>query len=385
MESQSDYATMDQEIRDISCINFTAHTAKTVFAIKVTLSSLAIVANLVAVIVLIFFTKKANRFMYRLVLYLLITDIFQAIAIILISLPISVPRDEAPALIKPGWSRECVASGFLSVASLWMGNIIIFWIALYLAWIGIRLYLRTQNHHIREFSHLIGVRTEVIGVLFLLVVPFFIASIPFYVRGNMYGLAGLWCWIKIMNESCGDLQNLPLILDLLLFYAPLVGIMFLTIVSFIITVTCCCRGGVRRHDAVVALRKSNMKDIVVVLVIPLAYCVICLLLLANRIHSAIHENQSTGYPYTPLWMTHAVADPVRVMLPALAYLFNPAVWKDICRVWTHTPAQDSPHLFLLQREGPNKDYGSCNDTATEDDDITDEEYVRTLLKVKTKT
>ena len=385
MEAQSDYATIEQAVRNLSCINFTARTAETVLAVKMTLSSLAIVANLVAII-MIFLTKKANKFMYRLVLYLLIADIFQAISIILISLPVTVPTDEAPALIRPGagWSRECIASGFLSVASLWMGNIIIFWIALYLAWIGICLYLRTQNHRIKEFSHLVRVRTEVIGILFLFVVPFSIASIPFYVHGNMYGLSGLWCWIKVMNYSCGDLHKIPLILDLVLFYAPLVGVMVLTVISFFITVICCCRGGVRRHDAVVELRKSNMKDIGVALTIPVVYCALCFLLLVNRIYSAAHLSP-TAYPFIPLWMIHAVADPVRVILPALVYLFN--LLFNIHCVCMHTPARHSSQpLRPLKEESNAKDYGSFNETAAEDDDdVTDEEYVRSLLKIKTKT
>ena len=359
-------------------------------AIKTTLSSLAIVANLIAII-MIFLTKKANKFMYRLVLYLLITDIFQAISIILILLPVHVPIDEAPARIRSGagWSRECIASGFLSVASLWMGNIIIFWIALYLAWIGVRLYLRTQNHRIgvKEFSHRVRACTEGIGILFLFGVPFFIASIPFYAHGNMYGLSGLWCWIKVMKQSCGDLGKIPLILDLVLFYAPLVGVMVLTIISFLITVICCCHGGVRRHDAVVELRKSNMKDITVALMIPVLYCVLCLLLLINRIYSAAHLSP-TGPPFIPLWMVHAVADPIRVILPALVYLFNFII--NICCVDpdTHTPARrdSSQPLHSLRGESNAENYGSFNETAAKDDtDITDDEYVTSLLKVKTKT
>jgi hypothetical protein len=396
MESQRvvdvDYATTEREIRNLSCINFTARTAETVLAIKLPLSLLAIVVNLVAVIVLVFLLKKkANKFMYRLVLYLLIIDIFQAISIILISLPVTVPSNEAPAQVKPGagWSNACIASGFLSIATLWMGNIIIFWTALYLAWIGVRVYLRTQNHDIKECTRHVQACCETLGILLLLVaVPFIIALIPLFVHGNMYGLSGLWCWIKVMNRSCGDLHKIPLTLDLVLFYAPLIVIVLLTTISSVIAVTCCCRGGVRRHDAVVELRKSNIKDIVVVLVIPLAYCALCLLLLISRIHSATHEHQSsTGYPYTPLWITHAVADPIRVILPALVYLLNPLVWKDIHHVCTHTPDQDSPQqLHSLE---PNAEgYGSITKTAAEyyddDNDVTDDEYTRSLLKDKTK-
>ncbi len=367
-----------------SCITFKADTAQTVFDIKVSLSVFAIVVNLF-VIILILFMKKANKFMYRLVLYLLTTDILQAIAIIMISLPITVPGDEGPASTWPGqgWFNDCIASGFISVVTLWMGNIIIFWIALYLAWIGLCLYRRTQNYDvINSFPH--PRVSEGLGIFFLLmVVPIVIAIIPLFAHGNMYGVSGLWCWIKVMINHCGDLHKIPLIVDLILFYAPLIFIVLFTTIFSVVTVTCCCRGAVRRHDAIVALRKSDMKDIIIVLVIPLVYCGLCLLLLINRLHSAAHESP-TSYPYIPLWMTHAVADPVRVILPALAYLFNPYVWKDIHRVCTRCRAKDSSQLLLNERS--NKGYGSCNDTENmyEDDDVTDDEYVQSLLKVNTK-
>ena len=384
MESHRDDA--EQEIRNFSCINFTANTAEAVFVLKLSLSSLAIVANLV-VIILIILTKKAKTFMmYRLLLYLMIIDIFQAIDIIFIVLPITVPSDEDSAIIKPGWSKACIASGFFSVMTLWMGNIIIFWIVVYLAWIGYCLYRRTQNHHINDFPRRHPRMFEGACVIFLLVlVPVIIAVIPF-IR-NMYGLAGLWCWIKIMNHVCGDLGGLPLTLDLTLFYAPLLVIFMFTTVASCFAVICCCRGGVRRHDAIVSLRKSNMKDIIIVLMIPLVYCVLCLLLLINRIHSATHENvKLTGYPYIPLWITHAVADPVRLILPALTYLLNPLVWSDILHVCTCTPTQDSLQPLHSLKEGSNKDYGTCDDSTIEDDDdVTDDEYVRSLLKVKRKT
>ena len=391
--------TTGQETHNLTCITFSAHMEHAVFAIKLSLSSFAIVVNLSAII-LVFLTKKANKFMYRLVVYLLITDILQAIAIILISLPIAMPSGDsdnrAPTKLKPGrgWSNECVASGFISVMTLWMGNIIVFWIALYLARIGYCLYRRTQNRDVK-LSCPCSCISEVLTVLFLLVlVPIIIAIIPFFIpgHGNMYGLSGLWCWIKVMDKACGDLNNAPLIIDLIMFYAPLIVIVLFTVVFSGFAVTCCCRGAVRRHDAVVSLRKSDRNDIIVVLVIPLVYCGFCLLLLINRIHSVARRNPANSYPDTVLWMTHTIADPVRVILPALAYLFNPLVWKDIChaRTRTSTPAQDSSQpLNQSLKKRPSQSYGSCNDTATEnlyeDDDVSDDEYTRSLLKMNTKT
>ena len=387
--------TTGQETHNLTCITFSAHMEHAVFAIKLSLSSFAIVVNLSAII-LVFLTKKANKFMYRLVVYLLITDILQAIAIILISLPIAMPSGDsdhrAPTKLKPGrgWSNECAASGFISVMTLWMGNIIVFWISLYLARIGYCLYRRTQNRDVK-LSCPFSCISEVLTVLFLLaLVPILIAIIPFLIHKNIYGLSGLWCWIKVVDKVCGDLNNTPLIFDLTMFYAPLIVIVLFTVVFSVFAVTCCCRGAVRRHDAIVSLRKSDRNDIIVVLVIPLVYCGFCLLLLINRINSAAHKDPANSYPDTVLWMTHTIADPVRVILPVLAYLFNPLVWKDIRHACTHTgtPAQDSSQPLNSLKERSSQSYGSCNDTATEnlykDDDVSDDEYTRSLLKMNTK-
>ena len=75
--------------------------------------------------------------MYRLILYLMITDVLQAFSIIIISLPVVVANDTAPAQIRPGkrWSDTCIDSGLAIMVTMWMGNIV-FWIVLDLLWLG---------------------------------------------------------------------------------------------------------------------------------------------------------------------------------------------------------------------------------------------------------
>ena len=66
-----------------------------------------------------------------------------------------------------------------------------------------------------------------------------------------------------------------------------------------------------------------------VLIYPLVYFLFCFLLLVNRIYSSTHAN-SYDHPHNyPLWIIHAVADPGRILIPALAFLLHPHVWKNV--------------------------------------------------------
>jgi hypothetical protein len=354
---------------ELKCINFTVHTARSVLAIKMSLSSLAIVVNL-AVIFFIVYIKKARDFVYRLILYLMITDVLQAIAIIIISQPVTVPSDLVPARVKPGWSNACIGSGFASMATLWMGNIVVFWIVLYILWLGWSLYRRvyrkrmprgrTENErasaHSTRLQRTIICR-EVLGVFFLFLTPIVIAVIPLFPNRGMYGISGLWCWIKLHNHACGDLGTLPLAFELIFFYVPLMVIVLLVFIFIMAAFICCCRGEVRRHDKNKELKKRYTKEIVIIVAFPLAYCCICLILLINRIYSTVHQTDEEA-PFVPLWIAHSVADPVRVVLPALAFLINPWVWKDTRARTLSFPAERPSDR--MSDEGDRSSYGSCD-------------------------
>ena len=369
MDFQPSYNVNHDELK---CLNFTVHAAQSVLAIKMSMSSLAIVVNL-TVIFYIFYTKKVREFMYRLILYLMITDVLQAIVVIIISQPITVPSDMVPAQIKPGWSHACVGSGFACMATLWMGNIVVFWIVLYILWLGWSLYRRvyrkkmprgqTENERTSAHSTLLSICREVFGVLFLFVTPIVIAIIPLVANGGMYGISGLWCWIKQYDKKCGDLGTIPLAFELIFFYAPLMVIVLLVFVFIMAAFICCCRGEVRRHDKNKELKKRYTKEIVIVVAFPLAYCCICLILLINRIYSTVHQKDAES-PYVPLWIAHSVADPMRLLLPAVAFLVNPWVWKDarpsILKIPSGEVSSTDQDKLLSKGDNGEKPYGSCD-------------------------
>ena len=368
------------------CLNFSTETADTVRNVKVSLGTFALVVNLLAII-LIVISKKFKDITFRLVIYLLITDVFQAVAICLAVIPVIVPDEAHPAQLRNGsiWPGFCTATGFLLMSTMWMGNIVIIWIVAHLLVLGWRL---NRSRGVAESTNKsrLGqncskqVNWEKWGIVFLIVLPLVIGFIPFSMHPDMYGLSGLWCWIKIANLYCGDIPiGQPLTVALVFFYAPLVLIVLFSITSMSITIVLVCYGAVRRSGkAHVYQHQRRMKEIMLVLAYPMLYCTVCLLLLANRIYSLANTD---NYPFDPLWITHAVADPVRVMLPAIAFLLHPYVWRDLCSkrtpstsdnnaTATQNPNQNSSingesmedKLLTTKDDETTNKYGSCDDS-----------------------
>ena len=325
--------------QDKLCLNFTHKEAVTVFEVKMTLGMFTILANLLAII-LIIASKKYRDILYRLVVYLLMTDILQAIAICLALFPITVRDANTPAQVKPGdnvtstaWLDFCAATGFILMVTMWMGNVVIIWIVghlLVLGWREQRL-IHTDlgnGNYTAQKVHTPCSRKEILGVLFLFFGPMLIGWIPFVLPHEMYGISGLWCWIKEYQTHCGDLKLETLLVVFIFFYGPLVLIVIFSLICMIFTIILVCHAAARRpHAGVAGHHQRRMKEIIIALAYPMLYCTVCLILLANRVYSVSNPKKD---PNLPLWYAHTIADPVRVMLPAIAFLLHPFVWRDLC-------------------------------------------------------
>lgn len=313
---------------DLKCFNFSTRTAHAVFTVKLTLGAFTILANLLA-IVLIIASRRFRDFLYRLVIYLLMTDILQAIAICLALFPVTVYDADTPAEVRnssSAWLDFCAATGFILMVTMWMGNIVIIWIVGHLLILGWREQHSLHHNDKGKNDSTPCTRKEILGVLFLFFGPIFIGWIPFVLPHEMYGISGLWCWIKEYQRSCGDLKTETLLVVFIFFYGPLVLIVLFAFICMILTIILVCCSAVRRYSSV-DHHQRRMKEIIIALAYPMLYCTVCLILLANRVYSV--SNPDKG-PNLPLWFAHAVADPVRVMLPAIAFLLHPFVWRDLC-------------------------------------------------------
>ena len=319
---------------DENCFKSPKKIAEAIFIIKVILNCVGILASIL-VVFLILISKYYKRFVYRLVMYLMIVNSLQALCQILELTPVQVSMNEQVSVRNgTGWSQMCAALGFFDMVTSWMGNFVIVWIMFYmlvLSWRLHRLALRGSNdtrHSSTTFrQNPSGKCMEAIGVLLLLFSPFLFSWIPFTM--DMYGLSGLWCWIKTAEKSngCSDTKfaHKSLALIISMFYGPLVVIITFGFVCMVTIILLLCRSAKSLHGGNRDRYNEGIKSMGIVLVYPIIYCLFCVFLLINRFYSSI---RSEGHhPNYALWIVHALADPSLNLIPALAFLLHPYVWK----------------------------------------------------------
>ena len=350
---------------DEYCFKSPKKTAEAIFIIKVTLNCVGILASLL-VVCLIMISKNYKRFVYRLVLYLMIVDSLQALCQILELTPVQVTEGENVSIKNgTGWLQMCRMLGFLDMVTSWMGNFVIVWIMLYMLAISWKLHQMAvgDNNEVNvEQPPNSGQKPsrgymEIIGVLLLVFSPFLFSWIPFTM--DMYGLSGLWCWIRTVEKnSCNDSRfaHKSLALIVSMFYGPLVLIIIFGFICMVIIILLLCRSTRNLHGGNRDRYNRGIKNVGVVLAYPVIYCLFCVFLLINRIYSSTRsEGHSPNYT---LWIIHALADPSLNVIPALAFLLHPHVWKRVSRI--------------LQKNNNNNDQQLEENTfyiPPEDDDI----------------
>ena len=311
---------------------FSKEIADAVFDIKVILGSFGILLSLFA-LGLIGLLKFYKKFVYRLVMYLMAINIMQALCMVIELIPVDVTENGCIMIRNGrGWSEVCKALGYLDAVTDWMIDFVIIWIILYMLKLSWQLHRLQSNQHttsppnptLRKVSHI----REIVGVILLVFSPFLFCWIPF-VR-NMYGISGLWCWIKtVSDEGCTNknIQRFSLPLMMVMYYAPVIGMLIFVLISMVLIIILLQKSSKNLHGAVHQRYQSSMKHIGFVLIYPLIYWLFCVLLLINRVYSSIYTYRR-HHPYNyPLWIIDAVADPGLILIPALAFLLHPRVRK----------------------------------------------------------
>ena len=333
-------STMDNVSNDFHCYEFSKSVAEDIFIIKVFFGSLGVLLSLV-VLILIGVTKLYKQFVYRLVMYLMIVNTLQAVCIVLEILPIEVtgsPSGRIEIKNGTGWPEACSFLGYFDIVTSWYGNFVVIWTMLYMLTISWKIYKyekdmlqerflrKAEVYQQRKNSMTSNVR-EIVGVIGVLIGPLFFSWIPFI--QNMYGPSGPWCWIKTIPRSgCGDerFQDWSISLMMIMFYGPLVEILVFGLLCMLAIIILLWKSSKHLHGWNRQKYQSSIKEIVIVLVYPVVYCIFCIFLLMNRIYSDTHTK-----PLYPLWIIHAIADPVRIVIPAVAFLLHPHVWKKVYR------------------------------------------------------
>ena len=270
---------------------------------KLSLLIVSLVSNIIAIVLLCYF-KCYRRFVFRLILCLMVAHLLGVIMDIVE--PIPVEHFNGPPYVKEGWNGVCATIGFFDEVTLWMSNFVMIWILLFLC-----LLIKKPRHEVHFFRSNITI-AEVMGFNFCFYAPFTFSWIPFV--DDYFGLSGHWCWIILTKGGCGDTDITEGELYVfLLYYAPLMLIVFITFIISIIAVVIW----------IINIRKSNpiMNMMIIMVAYPMTFAVVCCVIAANRIESARRAHLGME-PSFPLWMGHAICEPTRSFLPSLFFILQ---------------------------------------------------------------
>ena len=280
-------------VRNVSC-TFSEEEEKIIFKVKLSLLSVSFVSNIFAIGLLCYF-KCYKRFVFRLILCLMVAHLLEVIVKILELIPV-----KGPAQLREGsgWEGVCAAFGFFDQVTSWMSNFVMIWIILYLCSL-----IKKPVNELHQFSSNVTIR-EVIGINFCFYAPFTFSWIPFV--DDYFGLSGHWCWIILNKGGCGDTNIVEgAVYMFVLYYAPLMLIVFITFIIFFIAIAIWIKN-IHKSDSI-----SDM--MIIIVAYPIVFVVVWCIISANRIESTRRVHLGLE-PYFPLWMGHAIAEPTNLAI-----------------------------------------------------------------------
>ena len=299
---------------NISCYEFTANQVYSVTVAKPVVAAMGAVACLLAVIIILRL-KQYKNFVNRLVLYMMIIGCVHAVTIGLEVAP--VYHKGQVVAVRKGLNGLCEAVGFITQTTAWMFFMVMLWMVLYLFILAVFKYGANRYKH------------EVAGILISVLFPLSFNWVPFV--QHMYGLAGVWCWIRLTNGYCWHDYTQGIIYQFSLLYGPLTLLILISFVLFVVMVCVLCRQRIYIRGARVyhSSHHQAIKEALPLLIYPLIYDIICTLMTTNRIYYAITVFQAKD-PFFPLWFVHSVIDPCRTLVPPLAFILYPNTLRKIC-------------------------------------------------------
>ena len=247
--------------------------------------------------------------------------------------------------VRDGLDSLCAAFGFLNHITEWIFHGTMAWVIVYLTLMAVFKYQADKPKH------------EVSGLVIILLIPFIINWIPFV--NDMYGLSGIWCWIKLTNGDCHSDHTLGMVYQFTLYYGPFSIFVFCSYVAFIAIVVVLCKeraasGKERAESFKREAHRQALKEALPLLAYPLIYNVFFTIMLANRVYHAIATVRDER-PIFPLFLAHAIAESLRVVLAALAFLLHPNILKKVFRKKPATDEIITATDFYVSAEFPEDD------------------------------
>jgi len=278
----------------------------------------------VAAVGVIVVLKLYRTFVHRLVLYMMVVGFFQGITTALQVAPVHHNGKEVE--VRHGLTGLCVTFAFAVQVTVSQLMMVVTWILVYLFLLVIFRYRADSKKH------------EIAGLLITLGLPLIVNLLPFI--HNLYGLAGAWCWIRATSSDCQSLITLGIVYQMTLFYGPKTLLVLLSFAMSVVIAVILCKQRCNRsgggqpsynQQAVGQQRyQQAVRRALPLLLYPVLYNIIVGVMIANRADYAIaiaHDRK----PYYPLFLAHAISDPMRILFIPVAFLLHPGTLRKLLR------------------------------------------------------
>lgn len=319
------------------------------------------IAACVTVLIIFFWKRIYHQLTHRLVISLLLCAVFNSTTYVLrIS---NLSEDFVKSKAFPSF---CSFSGFINFYSdlvqLLSQSILTFHLGCIVLLVEFR-WTRPLGHHYLGITSAFdigstrkakqyGICLETCYMLIPVLVPLAIVWIPF-INGN-FGPAGLWCWIRRIDDSC-EIVTAGIVMQYTLWYGPLMILTVInTIITAITTVTISWKAyriyksGVSPTDY-----KKTLKQVLPLLAYPIIFQVLNWFALASRLNSLAGMDRSNA-----LVAVHAVASPSWGCFAALTSVVYLAVHRRVT-VSNHTTTSRDSILFSLDDRDGLIDESDC--------------------------
>ncbi len=297
-----------------SLFNFTQQQLSSNTAISVVLQSLATLSCLF-VVCFILCTRLQHQFSYRLILYLMLIDAVYSLTVMLQIGPVIYIQDKGVS-VRDGWEGACTSVAYINQMMESAKLTIVAWIVFYL------FVMAVWKVQLNKLRH------EVTGLMITLVIPLLKDWLPFY--WNMYGLTGMWCWIKIVDDNCNPKYGLAVGLMFAVEYGPVLLISVFTAVCFITMLVRLHRDAAKAEISWRGVSDtSTLKAGLPLIAFPIMYMIIFLFRIGHRIYFTVNV-LDTKTPFATFWLIHTIAVGLAALIVPSTFACHPNTVRKLC-------------------------------------------------------
>ena len=271
-----------------------------------------------------------HRFAHRLIIYLLLYAVFISFA-----LALRVTSSISEFVTSEAYTPFCAFSGFLAEYSgftlLLSQTVLVIHTGCVVVLVELRCTRPLGLHYLSITSAFesesstrnakrYAVYLELIYALSPAVLPLLFVWVPF-ITGD-YGKAGLWCWIRRVNDNC-ELVISGVIQQYTLWYGPLLLLTLINTCVIITTIIIICWKAYqfKKSGETPTDYKNTLKQVLPILTYPVIFQIQSWFALANRLNGLVSSRN------LPLLIIHSIGSPSWGLLASITSIVYFVVWK----------------------------------------------------------